>query len=201
MTKLLLGAGSHATAEVAKWEGLHAKAVAAYNAQLWNASAGLYSDWIDTAGATRHETTRHDTTRHAFIFFQFPDERRSFAKTRLEMNAKETETRRRFGGYIGMHKGGRRNYFYVWQQFNAIDPASGIANSSRAAAMMTTIDSYLAAMRARYNKTQDELWCTPTNLDAARGTNWSGIADWDGVTQGGVELGSQQYFGHYVSAP
>ena len=117
------------------------------------------------------------------------------------MNAKETETRRRFGGYIGMHKGGRRNYFYVWQQFNAIDPASGIANSSRAAAMMTTIDSYLAAMRARYNKTQDELWCTPTNLDAARGTNWSGIADWDGVTQGGVELGSQQYFGHYVSAP
>jgi hypothetical protein len=64
MTKLLLGAGSHATAEVAKWEGLHAKAVAAYNAQLWNASAGLYSDWIDTAGATRHETTRHDTTRH-----------------------------------------------------------------------------------------------------------------------------------------
>jgi hypothetical protein len=64
MTKLLLGAGSHATAEVAKWEGLHAKAVAAYNAQLWNASAGLYSDWIDTAGATRHDMKRHDTTRH-----------------------------------------------------------------------------------------------------------------------------------------
>ena len=29
-------------------------------------------------------------------------------------------------------------------------------------------------MRTRYNKTLDELWCTPTNLDAARGPDWSG---------------------------
>eukprot|EP01051_Picozoa_sp_SAG22_P007700 SAG22_NODE_551_length_9178_cov_3.565371_2_plen_939_part_00 len=93
--------------------------------------------------------------------------------------------------------GGRRNYFYLWQQFNAIDPASGLTTQTQAAAMIRKIDEYLASMRTRYNKTQDELWCTPTNLDAAHGTNWSGIAPWDGVVQNGVELGSQQYFGHY----
>ena len=133
--------GVHA-GESGKWQRLHRAAVSSFNTQLWNASVGLYSDWIDTAG-------------------------------------------------------GRRNYFYVWQQFNAIDPASGIANSSRAAAMMATIDRFYGDIRARYNKTQTELWCTPTNLDAARGANWSGIAWWDSVLQNGVELGDQQYFGHY----
>ena len=76
-------------------------------------------------------------------------------------------------------RGGRRNYFYVWQQFNAIDPTSGIANKSRANRMLSSIDGYYTAMRARYNKTLDQLWCTPTNLDAARGKDWSGIAPFD----------------------
>ena len=97
--------------------------------------------------------------------------------------------------------GDRRNYFYVWQQFNAIDPASGLTTRAQAAAMIRKIDDYLAAMRTRYNKTQEELWCTPTNLDAARGTNWSGIAWWDGIVQNGVELGSQQWFAKRAMPP
>ena len=98
--------GTHAATEAPKWRALHTKAVAAFNAQLWNESKGLYSDWIDTDG-------------------------------------------------------GRRNYFYVWQQFNAIEPSSGIANSSRARRMLTAIDGYYSDMGIRYNKTADELWCTP----------------------------------------
>ncbi len=62
---------------------------------------------------------------------------------------------------------------------------------------MTVIDRFYGDIRARYNKTETELWCTPTNLDAARGANWSGIAWWDSIVQNGVELGGQQYFGHY----
>lgn len=131
--------GAHA-AEAPKWEALHARAVASFNEQFWNASAALYSDWIDIRGQ-------------------------------------------------------RRNYFYVWQNFNAIDPTSGIANTSRARSMLHSIDGYMAAMRQRYNKTVDELWCTPTNLDAARGADWSGVEPYD--TYQGGKLQDQRWFGHY----
>ena len=131
--------GAHA-AEAPRWRALHGRAVRSMNEQMWNESAGLYSDWIDI-------------------------------------------------------RGGRRNYFYVWQQFNAIDPTSGLTNQSRAKRMLSVIDRYYSEMRARYNKTVDELWCTPTNLDAARGPNWSGLAPYDGYQQG--KLQDQQWFGHY----
>lgn len=45
--------GPHAS-EAPKWRALHTKAVTAFNAQLWNESAGLYSDWIDTQGGRRN---------------------------------------------------------------------------------------------------------------------------------------------------
>jgi hypothetical protein len=83
--------------------------------------------------------------------------------------------------------------FYVWQQFNAIDAASGIANRSRAVRMLGAIDGYYAAMRQRYNKTLDELWCTPTNLDAERGKDWSGVAPYDTYQQGALQ--DQRWFG------
>ena len=130
--------GQHA-AEAGKWRVLHAKAVAGFNSQFFNESAGLYSDWIDTQGR-------------------------------------------------------RRNYFYVWQQFNSIDPASGITNTSRASQMLAVIDRYYSDMRDRYNKTVDELWCTPTNLDAQRGANWSGIHPDDTVGNGALQ--DQRWFGH-----
>jgi hypothetical protein len=130
---------THAS-EAQKWRKLHARAVVSFNAQMWNETAGLYSDWIDIRGR-------------------------------------------------------RRNYFYVWQQFNAIDPRSGLTNASRAQRMLAEIDQYYSEMRARYNKTIDELWCTPTNLDAARGPGWSGLAPYDGYQQG--KLQDQQWFGHY----
>ena len=84
-------------------------------------------------------------------------------------------------------KGFKRNYFYVWQQFNAIDPASKIANTSRAVRMLHSIDEHYTAIRSRYNKTAAELWCTPTNLDAARGDDWSGVAPYVQCTAIGLK--------------
>ena len=132
--------GENATSEAAAWQRLHAKAAASFEQQFWNASASLYSDWIDI-------------------------------------------------------RGGRRNYFYVWQQFNAIDRSSGLVNASRAKQMLASIDRYTAEIRVRYNKTEDELWCTPTNLDTVRGDGWSGLAPFDGYQHG--ELQDQKHYGHY----
>ena len=60
---------------------------------------------------------------------------------------------------------------------------------------MGSIDGYLHAIRSRYNKTVDELWCTPTNLDAVRGQGWSGLAPWDGYFNGTLQ--DQRWFGNY----
>ena len=65
-----------------------------------------------------------------------------------------------------------------------MDPASKITNTTRANRMLENIDGYYAAMRTRYNKSTDELWCTPTNLDAARGEDWSGVAPYVGAPRG-----------------
>eukprot|EP00040_Diaphanoeca_grandis_P036193 m.229955 g.229955 ORF g.229955 m.229955 type:complete len:865 (+) comp33566_c0_seq2:111-2705(+) len=140
MAELATFLGGDHGAESQKWRDLHTRAVAAFNEQFWNETAGLYSDWIDTDG-------------------------------------------------------GRRNYFYVWQQFNAIDPTSGLTNSTRAARMLQSIDGYYDVMKTRYNKTEDDLWCTPTNLDATRGTDWSGLAPWDSYSNGSLQ--DQRWFGHY----
>lgn len=61
--------------------------------------------------------------------------------------------------------------------------------------MLATIDGYYAAMGLRYNKTADDLWCTPTNLDAARGADWSGVAPTDTYVHGSLQ--DQRWFGHY----
>lgn len=45
--------GVHA-AEASKWDALHAKAVASFNKEFWNETAGLYSDWIDIRGQRRN---------------------------------------------------------------------------------------------------------------------------------------------------
>jgi Flp pilus assembly pilin Flp len=55
-----------------------------------------------------------------------------------------------------------RTYVYVWQQFAAIE--FGIANASQAAAIIASVDALYAEVRAAYNKSAAELFCTPTNF-------------------------------------
>jgi hypothetical protein len=63
--------------------------------------------------------------------------------------------------------------------------------------MLNSIDSYYAAMRARYNKSADELWCTPTNLDSVRGADWSGLAPYDGYFNGTVPVFIFSFLKHF----
>lgn len=58
--------------------------------------------------------------------------------------------------------GRARQYAYVWQQFAAIE--FGVANASQAAAIVARVDALYAQIRAAYNLTEAQLWCTPTNL-------------------------------------
>ena len=63
-------------------------------------------------------------------------------------------------------QGNARKYLYVWQQFAAIE--FGVANSTQAAAILASADALYADVRAAYNKTEAQLWCTPTNLRGLR---------------------------------
>lgn len=56
----------------------------------------------------------------------------------------------------------KRNYFYVWHNFLAIE--FGIANSTQSSLILNTADSLYAGIRTKYNVTAEQLWCTPTNL-------------------------------------
>ena len=58
--------------------------------------------------------------------------------------------------------GRARTYFYTWQNFYAVE--LGVASPAQASAIMGRADSLYAGLRAQYNVTADELWCTPTNL-------------------------------------
>jgi hypothetical protein len=68
-----------------------------------------------------------------------------------------------FGGYSDWIdvEGNRRNYFYVWHQYLAIE--NGIANATQAQTILARADALNAQARATYNLTEAQLWCTPTN--------------------------------------
>jgi hypothetical protein len=55
-----------------------------------------------------------------------------------------------------------RTYFYTWQNFYAVE--MGVASPAQASAIMARADALYAGLRAQFNVTEDELWCTPTNL-------------------------------------
>jgi len=59
-------------------------------------------------------------------------------------------------------KGIKRNYFYVWNNFLAIE--FGIASPTQASQILTTADNLYANIRNKFNVTEQQLWCTPTNL-------------------------------------
>lgn len=54
----------------------------------------------------------------------------------------------------------------MWQQFAAIE--FGVANATQSAAILASVDALYANVRAAYNKTEAQLWCTPTNLRGLR---------------------------------
>ena len=60
--------------------------------------------------------------------------------------------------------GRARSYFYVWQNFFAIE--AGIASEAQGIAIIKSADALYAQVRAKYNVTNATLWCTPTNLRA-----------------------------------
>ena len=71
-------------------------------------------------------------------------------------------------GSAGMYRdwvdatGRPRTYFYTWQNFFAIE--AGVASAAQAGAIMDRADALYAGLRARFNVTAEQLWCTPTNL-------------------------------------
>ena len=80
-----------------------------------------------------------------------------------------------------------RFYGYIWQQALASDPLSGITNATRAAAMASAVAARIAEIKVEYGRTDDELWCAPTNL-------W-GVAPADSFYNGTLQ--DQAEFGHY----
>lgn len=58
--------------------------------------------------------------------------------------------------------GAARSYFYTWQNFVAIE--FGIASTSQAQVIMATADKLYADIHQQYNVSEQQLWCTPTNL-------------------------------------
>jgi hypothetical protein len=55
-----------------------------------------------------------------------------------------------------------RTYFYTWQNFYAIE--LGVASPAQATVIMDTADALYAGLRSQFNVTDEQLWCTPTNL-------------------------------------
>jgi hypothetical protein len=58
--------------------------------------------------------------------------------------------------------GRARTYFYTWQNFYAVE--LGVASAAQASAIMDRAEGLYAGLRAQFNVTAEELWCTPTNL-------------------------------------
>lgn len=55
-----------------------------------------------------------------------------------------------------------RTYFYLWQQYAAIE--FGLAINDQAKRIMDTADTLYAQVAQQYNVSSAALWCTPTNL-------------------------------------
>jgi hypothetical protein len=174
------------TSEASKWNALHAKSVDSFNNEFWNETAGLYSDWIDIRGK------RRNCAQSCLSLASAPIRRSVVLTIVVQVHGQQLSA---WCGAVrcGVVHARTISDFYVWQQFNAIDLTSGIANRSRAVRMLSAIDGYYAAMRKRYNKTLDDLWCTPTNLDAERGKNWSGVQPYDTYQEGMLQ--DQRWFG------
>lgn len=61
-------------------------------------------------------------------------------------------------------EGRKRWYFYVWQNFLAVDPHFGIASKEQAYRIMVAYDSNIARIGRETNRSAEQMWCTPSNL-------------------------------------
>jgi hypothetical protein len=73
------------------------------------------------------------------------------------------EERGAYGDWIDT-AGRRRFYLYTWNNFNTINPHSGIANASQAASIMTQVAAGYKALQHNFSVPPLQTFCTPTNF-------------------------------------